>query len=263
MPSRRRRRRRPGSRPHWPALAAALARAGYLIDRGTDAACCWPRGPGFGNDSRHVVGSSPSAAQSQLGGGVASATIAGRRRVPPLSVQMLKPGPPQAAYRSKLPRQVQQPDAVFSPDGSFLAVQVSFSDDSDDGELAVQLELVATASGRLTTVPQTWVSSNALIGFGWPASSESLVAELSFTTKVQLASWHPGARRAGHHDAQATEHSPASLVMGRFAPCGASAVMRRVRRGVPDWRGRARRPGGQRVLVGAACRETIESAAAG
>jgi hypothetical protein len=107
--------------------------------------------------------------------------------------------------------------AAFSPDGSFLAVQVNFSDDSADGELAVQLELVSTASGRLTIVPQTWVSSTALIGFGWPASSQSLVAELSFTTKVQLASWHPGASRLAI-TTPGPQHSPASLVIGQYAP---------------------------------------------
>jgi len=107
--------------------------------------------------------------------------------------------------------------AAFSPDGSFLAVQVNVGDDSDDGELAVRLELVSTASGRLTTVPQTWVSSNALIGFGWPASSQSLVAELSFTTKVQLASWHPGASRLAI-TTLGPQHSLASLVIGQYAP---------------------------------------------
>jgi len=81
----------------------------------------------------------------------------------------------------------------------------------------VQLELVSTASGRLTAVPQTWVSSTALIGFGWPASSDSLVTELSFTTKVQLASWHPGASRLAI-TAPGSQHSPASLVIGQDAP---------------------------------------------
>ena len=93
----------------------------------------------------------------------------------------------------ELPEASSVANAAFSPDGSFLAVQVSFGDDADDGALAVQLELASTAGGRLTAVPETWVSSDALVGFGWPASSDSLVAELSFTTKVQLASWHPGA----------------------------------------------------------------------
>jgi hypothetical protein len=116
----------------------------------------------------------------------------------------------------ELPKASSAANAAFSPDGSLLAVQVSFSDDSDDGELAVQLELVSIASGRLTTVPQSWVSSNALIGFGWPASSETLVAELSFTTKVQLASWHPGASRLAITTVR-PQHSPASLVIGQDA----------------------------------------------
>jgi hypothetical protein len=117
----------------------------------------------------------------------------------------------------ELPEASSAASAAFSPDGSFLAVQVSASDGSDDGELAVQLELVSIASGRLTTVPQTWVSSNALISFGWPASSETLVAELSFTTKMQLASWHPGASGLAITTLR-PQHSPASLVIGPYAP---------------------------------------------
>jgi hypothetical protein len=117
----------------------------------------------------------------------------------------------------ELPEGSSAANAAFSPDGSFLAVQATFSDDSDDGELAVQLDVLSIASGRLTTVPQTWVSSNALIGFGWPASSQSLVAELSFTTKVQLASWHPGASRLAI-STLGPQHSLASLVIGQYAP---------------------------------------------
>ena len=117
----------------------------------------------------------------------------------------------------ELPEASSAASAAFSPDGSFLAVQVSFSNGSDDGELAVQLELVSMASGRLTTVPQISVSSNALIGFGWPASSENLVAELSFTAKVQLASWRPGASRLAV-TTLGPERSPGSLVIGQYAP---------------------------------------------
>ena len=117
----------------------------------------------------------------------------------------------------ELPEASSVANAAFSPDGSFLAVQVSFGDDADDGALAVQLELASTASGRLTAVPETWVSSDALVGFGWPASSDSLVAELSFTTKVQLASWHPGASRLAIAVLR-PQHSPASLVIGQYAP---------------------------------------------
>ncbi len=116
----------------------------------------------------------------------------------------------------ELPEKSSAASAAFSPDGSFLALQVNFSNDAGDGELAVQLDLLSIASGRLTAVPQTWVSINALIGFGWPASSESLVAELGFTTKVQLASWHPGASRLATTTLE-PQHSPASLVIGQYA----------------------------------------------
>jgi hypothetical protein len=84
---------------------------------------------------------------------------------------------------------------AFSPDGKFLALQVSFGNTGDGGELAMQLEVAPAAGGPLTPVPGTWVSSDALVGFGWPAGGDSLVAEFSFTTKMQLASWQPGASR--------------------------------------------------------------------
>jgi hypothetical protein len=116
----------------------------------------------------------------------------------------------------ELPAASSVANAAFSPDGSFLVIQVSFSDDSDDGELAVQLELVSVGSGRLTAVPDTWVSSDALVGFGWPASSDSLVAELSFTTKVQLAAWRPGAGRLSI--AVLRSRNPASLIIGQGGP---------------------------------------------
>jgi hypothetical protein len=117
----------------------------------------------------------------------------------------------------ELPEASSVANAAFSPDGRFLAVQVSFSNVAADGAMAVQLELASMPSGRLTAVPQTWVSSNALVGFGWPASTDSLVAELSFTTKVQLASWHPGASRLAIA-VLGPQHSPASLVIGQYAP---------------------------------------------
>ena len=81
---------------------------------------------------------------------------------------------------------------AFSPSGGYLALQVS---SGDDGALAMRLEVASVTSGRLTAVPGTSVSSDALVGFGWPASGDSLVAEFVFATKVQLASWHPGATR--------------------------------------------------------------------
>ena len=81
---------------------------------------------------------------------------------------------------------------AFSPSGDFLALQVS---SGDAGALAMRLEVASVTSGRLTAMPGTSVSSDALVGFGWPTSGDSLVAEFSFATKVQLASWHPGATR--------------------------------------------------------------------
>jgi hypothetical protein len=118
---------------------------------------------------------------------------------------------------AKLPQGRSVATAAFSPDGSFLAVEVSFSSEADDGGQAVQLELVSVASGRLTVVPGTWLSSDALVSFGWPAGSDSLVAELSFTTKVQLTSWRPGAGRLAIALLR-PQQSPASLVIGQYAP---------------------------------------------
>jgi hypothetical protein len=106
--------------------------------------------------------------------------------------------------------------AAFSPSGGFLAVEESFSNEADDGGQAVQLELVSAASGRLTAVPTTGLSSDALISFGWPASSDNLVAELGFTTKVQLLSWRPGASQTAVALLRPGQ-SPAALVIGRYA----------------------------------------------
>jgi len=116
----------------------------------------------------------------------------------------------------ELPAASSVANAAFSPNGTSLVIQVSFSDNTANGARAVQLERVSLASGRLTTVPQTWVSSDALIGFGWPASSDNLVAEFSFTTKVQLTSWRPGASRLAIVVLR-PQHSPASLVIGQHS----------------------------------------------
>jgi hypothetical protein len=47
-------------------------------------------------------------------------------------------------------------------------------------------------------------------------SSPVLAAELSFTTKVQLASWRPGASLLAVADLR-PQHSAASLVIGQYA----------------------------------------------
>ncbi len=95
----------------------------------------------------------------------------------------------------RLPAGSSATDGAFSPDGDYLALQVSFGPGGDGGALAMQLQVASTATGHLTVVPGTWVSSDALVGFGWPGGGDRLVAELNFLTKVQVAAWRPGAAR--------------------------------------------------------------------
>jgi hypothetical protein len=94
-----------------------------------------------------------------------------------------------------LPAASSAANAAFSPDGDFLAVELSLENNGDDGALAAQLDVAAMATGRLAPVPATFVSSDAMAGFGWPASGDTLIAKLSFTARVQVTSWHPGAAR--------------------------------------------------------------------
>jgi hypothetical protein len=94
-----------------------------------------------------------------------------------------------------LPKVSSAANAAFSPGGNLLALEMSFYNGGDDGALATQLDVASVASGRLTVVPGTFASSDALVGFGWLAGGDSLIAELNFTTKVQVTSWRPGATR--------------------------------------------------------------------
>jgi hypothetical protein len=104
-------------------------------------------------------------------------------------------------------------NAAFSPDGKSLAIEVSLYSGTDNGALATRLDVAAVASGRLTAVPQTFASSDALAGFGWPAGSRALVAELSFTTKLELTSWRPGATRLALAVVR-PGRDPATLIVG-------------------------------------------------
>jgi hypothetical protein len=107
-------------------------------------------------------------------------------------------------------------NAAFSPDGRFLALQVSFADNGDDGALDMQLDMVSVATGRLVSVPRVSVSSDALVSFGWPVGRDVLVAALSFTARVQLAAWTPGAGRLAVADVRSRQ-SPAALIIGPAA----------------------------------------------
>ena len=95
----------------------------------------------------------------------------------------------------ELPGASSAASGAFSPDGDFLAIEASLYNNGDDGALAAQLDVASVVTGRLTVVPRTFVSSDAMAGFGWPAASDTLIAELSFTARVQVASWRPGAAR--------------------------------------------------------------------
>jgi hypothetical protein len=94
-----------------------------------------------------------------------------------------------------LPAASSAANAAFSPDGDFLAVELSFENKGDDGALAAQLDVAAMATGRLAVVPAAFVSSDAMAGFGWLAPGDTLIAKLSFTARVQVVSWRPGAAR--------------------------------------------------------------------
>ena len=193
--------------------------AGYLIDQGTDRGLLLaPVAQDSGTMPDTLWNLAPPQPSRALAGVIAASATeiawappcVARCRVQVLNLATSR------QVSIELPAASSVANAAFSPDGSFLVLQVSFSDDSDDGELAVQLELVSMASGRLTAVPDTWVSSDALVGFGWPASSDSLVAELSFTTKVQLAAWRPGERRLSI--AVLRSRNPASLIIAQDRP---------------------------------------------
>jgi hypothetical protein len=81
---------------------------------------------------------------------------------------------------------------TFSPSGGLLALQLTYG---LDGGSAARLDVASVASGQLTEVPRTSVSSDALFAFGWPANSDSLVTEFTFMPTIQLASWHLGSSR--------------------------------------------------------------------
>jgi hypothetical protein len=172
--------------------------AGFMIDRATNrglllAPVAQQTGP---RSFRLWDPAAPHASRSFSGviGASASEIAWTGRCVPRCQVQMLnlKTGRHTVA---ELPGTGSAASAAFSPDGSFLALEVSSDNGGDGGALATQFVVASVATGHLTVVPGTWASSDALVGFGWPAASDSLIAELSFTTKVQLALWRPGTTR--------------------------------------------------------------------
>jgi len=172
--------------------------SGYIIDQGTDRGLLLAPVSQQSGTPVYLLWNPAAPRDSRTFTGVIAASpteIAWTSRCAPtcrVQVLDLATGRPTAVA---LPAASSAASGAFSPSEGFLALQVSSGNTGDDGALAMQLEVASVASGRLTAMPGTFVSSDALLGFGWPTSGDSLVAEFIFTTKAQLASWHPGASR--------------------------------------------------------------------
>jgi hypothetical protein len=193
--------------------------AGYIIVRGTDAGLLLsPVSEASGTmdvlwdpATRQVISRLPGVvADSPAQVAEAPACAAGSCQIQIVSL---------AARRVEivtLPAGASVASAAFSPDGAYLAVQVSSGAGGDSGSLSTRLEVAGTGPGRpagLTEVPRISLSSDALVGFGWSPAGDTLVAELSFTTKVQLAAWVPGAPGLAVA-VLPPGHSPGQVVIG-------------------------------------------------
>jgi hypothetical protein len=171
---------------------------GYVIDQATDrglllaAAVQRPGPPTY--TLWHAADSRPSRTFAGVIAASANAVAWAPACDPICRVQVLDLATGRRTIVT-LPKVSSAANAAFSPDGDLLALETSFYNGGDDGALATQLDVASVASGRLTVVPGTFASSDALVGFGWLAGGDSLIAELSFTTKVQVTSWRPGATR--------------------------------------------------------------------
>ena len=172
--------------------------AGYMIDQGTDRglllAATAPRAGALDD----LLWQPAHPAASRVFAGVVAADpgeIAWAPQCSPVCQVQVMDLTTGRSSSVTLPGASSAASAAFSPDGQFLAIEVSFYNGGDDGTLAAQLDVVSVATGGLAVAPGTFVSSDALVGFGWPTAADSLIAELSFMTKVQVASWSPGATR--------------------------------------------------------------------
>jgi hypothetical protein len=167
---------------------------GYAIDQGTVRGLLLTPVSQQPGEADVLWGPSPLKASPVFAGVIASGPgeIAWTSQCATACVQVLNLATGRRTVVA-LPAGSSAVSAAFSPDGGFLALQLSVGSPGDGGELGMRLEVAPVITGRLTPVPGTWVSSDALIGFGWPVAGDSLVARFSFTTKMQLTSWHPGA----------------------------------------------------------------------
>jgi hypothetical protein len=104
-------------------------------------------------------------------------------------------------------------DAAFSPDGRYLALEVSAGESSDSSTLEVQLEVASLATGHLTVLPHTWATGDPQTGLGWPGNDDRLVAKLNTGSEVQMLFWAPGHRAPALASVRGNQN-PADIVVG-------------------------------------------------
>jgi len=188
--------------------------AGYIIDQGTDRGLLLAPAVQHSGPPAYTLwdaaGSRPSSTFVGVVAASANAIAWAPTCDPVCRVQVLDLA---TGRRTIVTLPGSAANAAFSPDGDLLAIELSFYSGGDDGALATQLDVASVASGRLTVVPGTWASSDALVGFGWLAGGDSLIAELSFMTNVQVTSWRPGAARLAVAAVRPGQDS-GSLVLG-------------------------------------------------
>jgi hypothetical protein len=173
--------------------------AGYAISQGTDRGLLLAPAAPSGTDTYTLWNPAVPRAVGRTFDGVLAASASrvawATRCAPVCGVEVLDLATGQHTVVG-LPGASSAVNGAFSPDGKFLSLQASFDNLGDDGALGMQIDVVSLASGRPTVVSTMQVSSDALVGFGWPAGSDDLVTELNFLTKLQVASWRPDARLA-------------------------------------------------------------------
>lgn len=93
-----------------------------------------------------------------------------------------------------LPRGSQADVGAFSPDGRFLALQVTARIGASGQPSAVRLVVAVVATGRLMAVPGTTIGSGIGVDFGWQGNGR-LVAGIGLQDAWQVAVWRPGDAR--------------------------------------------------------------------
>jgi hypothetical protein len=165
---------------------------GYTIDRATEAGLLLAPVQQPGGPATYLLWNPGSGRISRRFDDVIAASPQEIAWMPPCARRCVTDVADLATGRVivvRLPIRERAADAAFSPDGGYLALRVIAGGHGSDGGLAVQLEVASLRTGGVSQMPGMRVSSNALIGFGWPDGIDSLVAELSFPAKVQIAAW--------------------------------------------------------------------------